>query len=562
MNSDQGSPVQSRNLASFYTPVEVAQVLADWAIADADTTVLDPSFGGCAFLYASLKTLYRLGSSAPARQIYGVDIDPKARPHLQRLISASAKPDQFVISDFFSVAPDHFGDRLFGAVVGNPPYIRYHDIPNDARERAVMRLKDFNIQISKRASYWAFFLLYSMQFLRQGGRLALILPGAFLHTDYSIQVRKLLTEHFADVTIYLLQERVFDNTEEESVLVCASGARQPHQTLRIGGVDSVAHLEKAFRDMESSTRPIDDAQGDGDLLRGLLKAETVEVYDELVATPSIIRMGDLVKAHIGVVTGRNEYFILSPAEQQHRKIPDEFLIPIVRRASHLKGLWMEDGDLETLAQDGHKHLLLKIDRAKSLLPNSLQEYIEYGEEIGVSQAQKCRVRRPWYAVPRTFAPSAFMQCMSAFWPRLVVNRSEYTCTNNILRILWKEEEQSEEDWLRLALGTVSTLSQLSAELVGRSYGGGVLKVEPSELLNLAVPLIPADIAGDLADRVDSLLRQGNLLDATKAVDAALLESNTELNSKRLERLRAARNLLFLRRRQHRKDAQRLVRGSA
>ena len=129
---------------------------------------------------------------------------------------------------------------------------------------------------------------------------------------------------------------------------------------------------------------------------------------------------------------------------------------------------------------------------------------------------------------------------------------------DILRILWKEEERSADDWLRLALGTLSTLSQLSAELVGRSYGGGVLKIEPSELANLAVPLIPGDSINDLADRVDSLLRRGNFLNATEAVDDALLESNTELDSKRLEGLRAARNLLFLRRRQHRQDAQEIL----
>jgi len=549
------SPVQNkRNLASFYTPRRVAQALTDWAITDANTTVLDPSFGGCAFLYAALETLRRTGNPAPGRQICGVDIDPDAQSYLEPLLLAGATPEQFVIEDFFNIAPDQFGGRCFGAVVGNPPYIRYHEIPDEAQERAVARLKSFNIQISGRASYWAYFLLYSMQFLLKGGRLAMVLPGAFLHTDYSIQVRELLIQYFERVTIYLLQERIFKGTDEESVLICAAGARKPHRTLRIGAVKGVEDLEQVFEDMQSSTRALDNPHRDGGWLRALIDPDALTLYDQLVESPNVIRMGKWIKTRIGVVTGNNEFFILSRVEQEQRGIPDDYLIPIIRRPVYLTGLWVRNEDLQALAENGSKFLLFAPNQVESKLPKLLREYILYGKEIGVSQARKCRERRPWYVVPHTFVPPAFMPCMSAAWPRLVVNQSRYTCTNNILRLFWKEERPA-EDWLRLALGTVSTLSQLSAELVGRSYGGGVLKLEPKELARLAVPLVRVEASDELARKVNSLLRQNKLSEATDAVDSALLASNIGLTADRLERLRAARNWLFLRRRQHRQDAQ-------
>lgn len=555
MTLGPGSPAQNkRTLASFYTPQRVAQALTDWAITDANTTVLDPSFGGCAFLYAALETLRRMGNPAPGRQICGVDIDPDAQSYLEPLLLAGATPEQFVTEDFFNITPNHFGERLFGAVVGNPPYIRYHNIPEEAQERAVACLKSFNIQISGRASYWAFFLLYSMQFLRQGGRLAMVLPGAFLHTDYSTQVRELLTQHFEHITIYLLQERIFKGTDEESVLICAGGARKPHRTLRIGAVKRVEDLEQVFEDMQSSTRALDNVQGDGGWLRALIDPDALTLYDQLVESPNVIRMGKWIKTRIGVVTGNNEFFILSRVEQEQRGIPDDYLIPIIRRPVYLTGLWVRDEDLQVLAENGSKFLLFAPNQVESKLPKLLREYILYGKEIGVSQARKCRERRPWYVVPHTFVPPAFMPCMSAAWPRLVVNQSRYTCTNNIIRLFWKEERPA-EDWFRLALGTVSTLSQLSAELVGRSYGGGVLKLEPKELAHLAVPLVPVEASDELARNVNSLLRQNKLSEATDAVDSALLASNIGLTTDRLERLRAARNWLFLRRRQHRQDAQ-------
>ena len=271
-----------KRFASFYTPRLVAQAPADWAITDANTTVLDPSFGGCAFLYAALETLGRKGNLAPGKQIYGVDIDPDAESYLEPLFRAGATPKQFMTEDFFNITPNHFGHELFGAVIGNPPYIRYHDIADDAQKRASARLESFNIKISGRASYWAFFLLYSIQLLRPGGRLAMVLPGALLHTDYSAQVRELLTKQFEQVTVYLLQERIFDGTDEESVLICAAGARKPHRMLRIGVVTKVETLARAIEEMQASTRTLDNAHGDGGWLRALIETETLALYEKLV----------------------------------------------------------------------------------------------------------------------------------------------------------------------------------------------------------------------------------------------------------------------------------------
>lgn len=542
-------------LASFYTPREVAQVLADWAILDSRTTVMDPSFGGCAFLLAALERLQRLGNKKPGKQIYGVDIDPNTLPSTKPLLAAGATQKQFIISDFFDLRPEDLSCGLFGAALGNPPYVRYHDIPKELQEKAVARLKEFGIQISGRASYWAFFLLYAMQFLRPGGRLAMVLPGALLHTDYSVQVREALVRHFQDVAVLLLQERVFEKTEEESVLILAAGARAPHQTLHIGSVATVKKLQTAVNNIPAAARLlVKEVATDGGWLRALVEPETIELYDRLAAGPSVIRMGDWVTPRIGVVTGNNDFFILSRTEQREKDLSDKYLVPIIRRPAYFTGLWVTDEDLHVFADNGNKTLLLAIMQIESKLPKAVQNYIRLGVKNGVHNAQKCRARTPWYVVPQTFVPPAFMQCMSAAWPRVVVNQSRYTCTNNILRLSWKRSgERSSLDWLRLALGTLSTLSQLSAELVGRSYGGGVLKVEPTELGFLVVPLIPLEDTERLAGQVDSLLRGNRLSEATELVDSVLISVGIGLTKSGLEQLRAARNSLFFRRRKHRND---------
>jgi hypothetical protein len=548
---------KDQTLAAYYTPRDVAQILTDWALTDPRDTVLDPSYGGCSFLTSAQTTLLKLGNPQPEKQIFGIDIDPDAQNYLNDLLASGAKRQQFINEDFFKIDVNRFDDRLFSAVVGNPPYLRYHSIPDVLQKQADNRLKEYGIAVSGRASYWAYFLLYSIKFLRRGGRLAMVLPGALLHTDYAINVKEYLTKNFEHVSIYLLEERIFDGTQEESVIVCAEGAGIPNRTVRIGYTTSVSELASAIEGGSIQTRILNSENGDGGWLRNLLDEESSCLYDELVGGKDVIRLGDWVGTRIGVVTGNNSYFIMSDQAREERGIPTQYFLHVIKRPAYISGLMATNHDLKTIRQQNKDYLLLYPPTSLSKMPKSLLKYIEEGEEMGISSARKCRSRNPWYVVPHVSAPEAFMPCMSASWPRLIVNQSDYTCTNNILKLSWKDIRPA-SDWSRLALGTLSTLSQLSSELVGRSYGGGVLKLEPRELARLAVPLVPTEISHSLAKRVDDLIRKNNLNKATEAVDEVLMRSNPMLSTKKLEQLRTARKKLFLRRRQHRRDASKII----
>jgi adenine-specific DNA-methyltransferase len=547
-------------LGQYYTPSEVAQTLTDWAILDANARILDPSYGGCSFLNAALTTLTEKDCLLPARQVFGVDIDHQSAKYLKTLFDAGASPTQYLRKDFFETDINDFGGIRFDAVVGNPPYVRYHNIPEQLQKLAELRLAQYGMKISGRASYWAFFLLYSIRFLRPGGRLAMLLPGAFLHTDYSAKVRELMISHFERVKIHLLQERIFEGTQEETVIVCAEGAGLPNKSVQVNQTSTIVELRQSLKNGHNHTHVAGDESGDGGWLRACLDKGALEIYDELIGNPNVIRLGDWVDTRIGVVTGCNKYFILSPNKREYLGIPEEYFVPLIRRPAYLSGLAVTNRDLKVLEKQDKNYLLLNPPEKRWRMAAALRRYIEQGEEKGVNDAYKCKSRTPWYIVPQTYAPAAFVPCMAATWARLVVNRSNYTCTNNIIRLTWKEK-RPDMDWIRLAIGTLSTFSQMSAELVGRSYGGGVLKLEPTELTRWAVPLIPTEITQQLARQIDKLLRQGNFIAATEAVDEALASTIRRLSSRNVKKLRTARDQLLMRRRHHRCDASKITERS-
>jgi hypothetical protein len=68
---------------------------------------------------------------------------------------------------------------------------------------------------------------------------------------------------------------------------------------------------------------------------------------------------------------------------------------------------------------------------------------------------------------------------------------------------------------------VNSLTFAFSEVMGRSYGGGVLELEPREAEALPFPDPRPLQAKDVA-RVDQLLRKGDLVSALDHVDARLL----------------------------------------
>jgi hypothetical protein len=101
---------------------------------------------------------------------------------------------------------------------------------------------------------------------------------------------------------------------------------------------------------------------------------------------------------------------------------------------------------------------------------------------------------------------------------------------------------------RLAAGFYNSLTMLSAELLARSYGGGVLKLEPTEAEALLIPPLSGWDARRLLTRVDRCVRKGDLEGALSIVDPLVLEEGLGFSPAEVDALR--RGAVRLRGRRH------------
>lgn len=515
--SNMGLTIEKRRrLGIFYTPEELAYKMARWAIHSPTATVLDPSFGGCAFLRAAVHRLQDLSAIKPAQQVYGADRDLKARKWLGSILSQGAREDQFFDGDFLSIQPTHF-QTSFAAILGNPPYIKHHALSDRLQRVAARTLQQNGQRLSAMASYWAYFVLHSINFIAPGGRLALVLPGSLIHAEYAQTVRKALTNSFGKVTAIMLSERMFADAQEESVLVLAEGRAATGTEIRVG-LASWKSLILETKHLDGISRALTRPEQKDSWIRALLDSRVLRIYDQ--AAMQCSRLGELASIRIGIVTGANRFFVLKPSTLKSLSIQQRYTRPILSHAASVKGLKFDRGALKILKTSDRNCLLLRPPRLENQ-PSGMRKYLRKGVKNGLPRRVKCAVRKPWYQIKANRKPDAFLTYMSGTGPRLSLNEAHIDCTNAIHSVTWNESV-SEGDAKAIVLGYLSTVTQFSAEIVGRSYGGGVLKLEPSEACRLVIPQIPKALAVRLFREVQHLCMQGRYSRATELVDEVLV----------------------------------------
>jgi len=504
-------------------------------------TILDPSFGGCAFLNSALDVLSARSTRRPWGLIHGVDSDPAARSYLHRLTSAGARDSQFVTADFLGLTPQDMPRSPFDAIVGNPPYVRHHLLDGPARLRAESAMRASGVVLSGRSSYWAYFLAHAMRFLTAGGRIAFVLPGAFLHADYARDVRASILRSFEDVAWIAVGERLFEDAEETTVVLLASGFGGASIRPQMGWAPSLQQLEEMCLDVKEHTRPVLCSDDRTVWLLSVIGERASAIYGQLAREGLAARLGQHARVKVGTVTGGNDFFILARPQCRAFGISDRWLRPIIASSRDLQGMEHNDLDQQHLDESNTRCLLIDTG-GKRNLPRGLSQYLETGKAAGIDVRFKCAQRGVWHQVPDSGIPDAFMQYMCGDHPRIVLNRAEAACTNSLHQIIWSSaSSRSGSRWI--ALGMLTSLSRLSAELCGRSYGGGLLKLEPGDATHLVLPAFPGGERCDAFEETEQLLRAGRREEARSLADSVLLRHRLGLTQKEIAHLRSACDLL-------------------
>ena len=525
---------------AFFTPPEITRFISDWAVRTPADSVLEPSCGEAVFLLAAGRRLRDLGGSGTGR-LHGIEIHGTSVGLGRAALAAAGLEAVIRVSDFFD-CPSEPG---FDAVVGNPPYIRYQLFRGEARGKSLEAALAAGVRLTGLASSWAAFVIHASQFLKSEGRLGLVLPAELLSVNYAAEVRRFLLRRFSRVRLVMFDTRVFPGVLEEVVLLLAEGS---------GGAASFEVFQA--RDLAELARLDTHAWTGFDLgaidkwTPALLSQASFGVYQALCRQGAFSPLLGWGETYLGTVTGANGFFALTQAEADSLRLPARDLLKISPPgARHLSGLSFSEAQWQALRDAGGRCWLFYPSSVKPAA--AARRHITHGERDGVPGAYKCRVRKPWWRVPLVAEPDLILTYMNHDRPRLVVNQAGAHIVNSVYGVTLKPRLR-ELGRALLPLAALNSVTLLGAEMVGRAYGGGLLKLEPREADTLPVPT-PEALAAlapqleALRPRVLAALGRHDPAQAVEMVDEVVLSRRLGLGSGELQVLREARAFLFRRR---------------
>lgn len=545
------TPELRKARGAFFTPPAIADYLADWAVeGDPTARVIDPTCGESVFLLAAGRKLAELGVSADAmrNQVVGVDLHKWSVDESARLLEAEGLAGSFHVGDFFGFSPPNRTNSEIGevdAVIGNPPFVRYQEHVGAERKLAQKAALEQGVRLSGLASSWAAMVVHACGFLKPEGRLAMVLPTELLSTGYAEPVRAWLRRRFRAVHLVMFDKLQFADATERVVLVLArgSGGCKAFSLVPVNDAEDLASL-RMFGPRHLNVAPPEA----GKWTNLLMPVGHQQVYDRVV-DKSFLPLKTYGSPTLGTVTGANDFFCISENKRREYGIPERHLQAVCPPGTkHFRGLAFSKSHWEALRQHGEQPVWMLypyegLDGLGEPGDEGLLRYLEEGVAAGIDSAYKCRVRTPWYRPPAAAVPDLFFTYMSHRYPRLISNGAGTTFVNSMHGVRLTQDAPPAAK-AALPLLVLNAASMLGAEIHGRSYGGGILKMEPREAALLPVP--KPEVLTDAWERLkkhkaslDRQLQNGLWVGVAKKVDEALLIGACGLSRGEVDDLRTA-----------------------
>jgi len=347
-----------------------------------------------------------------------------------------------------------------------------------------------------------------------------------VHADYALPLLHALGAGAGHTHLVRVQRLQFSEALERTVVLLVDRSASGEGEVEYREVADLPALDrllasKALTGIRRRRRAVED----GDLaprsrlatrLRWHLEPEEVQAWELACAHPHVSALGDVASVRIGVVTGANSWFIRTGREAE--RLGAEH-VPVVARGAWLNGpSWHASQQRAVL--DRRSRLLTLTSDAK-FTPELLDE-IARAERDSLHRRHHCAARSSWWSLTDVRRPELFLPYMGVRAPGLVLN--------------WMKP--GSPGTAALGVASWTSLWRLSAELHGRSYGGGVLKVEPCEAVRLRAAILPRD-PGEAFAWVDDCWRRDGEAAARELADRLVLEDALSLPSAVVAALRAA-----------------------
>jgi adenine-specific DNA-methyltransferase len=444
---------------AVYTPRAIVTPMVDWTLEQRPARVVDAGAGSGRFIAEVLRRYPHVDAIA-------VDTDPVATLMTRALLAVMNAPNvQIAQCDYTSVRLPSITGRT--AFIGNPPYVRHHQIAPHAKAWAQEAAASIGHRISGLAGLHAYFFLATAILGRPSDVGCFVTSAEWLDVNYGAIMRSLVLDRLGGRSLHVVEPTAlpFEGAQTTAVITAFEiGSKE--QSIRLQDVESSDDL----KDLARSGRPVARARlQEASRWTGLLRSSAK-------APEGYIPLGELCRVHRGAVTGANAIWVL----RHQADLPTSVLYRSVTRAREL----FAAGSI--LSDDKHLRLVVDIPSELEELESSDQEkvrqFIKAAKRAGADKGYIAAHRRAWWSVGLPAPAPILASYMARRPPAFVMNAAEARHIN-IAHGLYPRQELDHYTLTRLA----EALRNGAASANGRVYAGGLIKFEPKEMERLMIP---------------------------------------------------------------------------
>lgn len=300
----------------------------------------------------------------------------------------------------------------YDACIGNPPYVRHHDIESPWKEKTSERLENqLGISLNKRSNLYLYFLSLGLLKTHSDGLLALVIPYEWVARPSALGVRDYILKQGWEVAVYRFRMPIFDG-----VLTTAS----------ISIVDKRQHSGRwSFFDISPDYK-IFPRSGVVDGSSGVL---------------DYVKRGK-IWAMRGLSTGSQKIFTLTEKERIKHGLSRRDVVPCVTTLRYVPQTLRElnpHSFQKHFVESGRRCWLIK--SYKKVRSAALNAYL-----LATPKSQRdtytCRHQKPWFRfslhpIPSLLVSSGFMK----LGPKVLVNKVDARAVGVMYGVHSKQKPQ-------------------------------------------------------------------------------------------------------------------------
>lgn len=444
-----------KRFAQFFTPEAIADFMACWVLdGRKKMDVLEPAFG----LGAFSRSLFKQN---PKVRVVGYEADETIYNYAAENVAQAGSDVLLYNEDYLRAS---WKDKYDG-IICNPPYLKFHDYDNASLVPLVN--EQLGIRLNGFTNLYTLFLLKSISQLRDGGRMAYIVPSEFLNSDYGVEVKRALLRSgvLRHVVVVDFTQCAFDDALTTAcILLCHKDGSLSE--VRFSHVSDVGQLQASLADYSAWA---------ADQLKPETKWKQYYKGARSAGYRHLVPFSTFAKVSRGIATGANDYFTFRESKKELYGIPERCLMRCVCHSTDVHGLFFTDDDFQRLSHSDKAVYLF--NGCADGADEHVREYISLGEETGADKRYLTASRKPWYAIEN--------RKPSPIWVS-VFNRKGLRFVRNIAGVSNLTTFHCVYDAGMVDIDVLFgyLVTNVSKEIFmdnSRQYGNGLVKFEPNDL---------------------------------------------------------------------------------